>query len=80
MSMSFSVRVVDQDGDPMSGIKVTADFGLLHGQSSDYTDDGGWAMIEASGDYVTCTIYVKGENQGEHPISDGDTFSFTIED
>lgn len=80
MSMSFSVRVVDQEGSPIEGIKVTADFGIAHGQSSDYTDSGGWATIDASGDYVTCTIFVRGENQGEQAITDGETFSFTIED
>lgn len=78
MSISFSVRVVDEDGDPRKGISVYANYGLLHGGHSEYTDEDGWATFEPSGDYTTAEIIVDGDNQGEYPISEGETFSFTL--
>jgi len=78
MSMSFSVRVVDEHGRPRRGIRVYADFGIWNGGLTEYTDDSGWATFEPSGDYVTAEIFVDGESQGDHGISDGETFSFTL--
>ena len=72
MSMTFDVIIFDSDGDPRSGIRVTADFGLS-GQTSDYTDSNGCATLHTSGDYVTATIYVDGSNEGDHPVGDGET-------
>ena len=79
MGMSFSVRVVDSDGDPRRGIRVYADFGLLHGGLTEHTGDDGWAAFETAGNnYVTVELFVDGESQGDHSLSDGDTFSFTL--
>ncbi|MEA3060828.1 MAG: hypothetical protein QOJ94_609 [Sphingomonadales bacterium] len=78
MSMSFSVRVTDDDGQPIEGVNVTADFGIFNGQADAYTGYNGWAEIDTSGDYVTCTIFVGGENQGEYAVRDGATFSFSV--
>ena len=79
MSMNFSVRVVDSDGEPRSGVEVYADFGILSGGLSEYTDNDGWAEFETGGDYVSVKIYVDGESQGDHGLEDGDTFSFTVD-
>ena len=78
MSMSFAVRVTDDEGRPIEGVNVTADFGIFNGQANAYTDEDGWAEIETSGDYVTCSIFVGGDNQGEYSVRDGATLSFSI--
>ena len=78
MSMSFSVKVVNSGGDGVEGIRVYADFGLLHGGLTEYTGSDGWAEFEASGNYVTVELYLDGESQGDHGLSDGDTFSFSL--
>lgn len=71
--MRFHVVVFDSDGDPRSGIRVTADFGIMNGQASDYTDDNGLATINTAGDYVTAEIFVDGSNEGDYAVSDGET-------
>jgi hypothetical protein len=78
MGMTFSVRVVDNDGDPKEGVRVMANFGILHGHLIELTDQDGWAEFEPAGDYTSVEIFVDGENQGDHSVEDGDTFSFTI--
>jgi hypothetical protein len=78
MSMTFSVKVTDDDGRPVEGVNVTADFGIMNGQADAYTGYDGWAEIGTSGDYVTCTIFVDGNNQGEYSVRDGATFSISV--
>lgn len=78
MSMSFSVKVVDSHGSPKSGVRVYADFGLWNGGLTEYTGDDGWAEFNTAGDYVTMELFVDGENYGHHPVSDGETYSFTL--
>jgi hypothetical protein len=78
MSTSFSVRVVNDDGDPVEGIDVAASFGVLHGMLEASTSDDGWAEFEASGDYVSVKLFVDGSSVGEHGLSEGDTFTFTL--
>jgi len=77
--MTFSIRVVDSDGRPRDGVRVTADFGLLNGQLTEVTDDDGWVTLEPAGDYVTAEFFIAGESQGAHGIEDGETFSFTLD-
>ncbi|MDP2816039.1 MAG: hypothetical protein Q8O19_05110 [Rectinemataceae bacterium] len=75
----FSVRVVNEDGDPVKSARVSVDFGLLRGQSTEYTDENGWAEFSnLDGDLVTGEFYVNGESQGDHSTHDGDSYSFTI--
>ena len=71
--MRFHIVVFDSDGESRSGIRVTADFGLMHGQASDYTDNNGLATINTSGDYVAAEIFVDGSNEGDYGVSDGET-------
>ncbi len=73
MSMRFYVVVFDSGGDPRSGIRVTADFEIMNGQASDYTDDNGLATINTAGDYVTAEIFVDSSNEGEYAVSNGET-------
>lgn len=76
---TFSVKVVDSSGHKVSGAKVTVDFGIWNGQSSEYTDESGWAYFSNNdGDLVTGEFYVNGESFGEHSTYDGGTHSFTI--
>lgn len=75
----FKVRVVDEDGDPVEGTRVSVNFGILNGVAKEYTDEDGWAEFSnLDGDIVTGEFYVNGESQGEHSTYDGDTYSFTI--
>jgi hypothetical protein len=75
--MTFSVRVVDSDGDPRSGVRVYVNYGLMNGGATEYTDDDGWAVFEPSGDYSSAEIYVDGDCMGDYGIEDGETFSFS---
>ena len=77
MSMDFHVIVFD-GGEPRSGVRVTADFGLLNGSTSDYTDDNGKATIHTSGDYVTAEIFVDGSSEGDHAVGDGEVIKINI--
>lgn len=83
---SFSIRVVDDDGQPVSGAKVSYQCGDMSGVGTEYTDDDGWAtfdIIEA----VICgpgpavrRIWVNSvevSDESWYP-ADGDTMSFTI--
>lgn len=78
MSTSFSVKVVDADGDPQEGVRVYSNFGILHGGHEEYTNEDGWAEFYASGDFSTVEIILDGDRQGEYGLSDGETYSFTI--
>jgi|GEM_PF-3575267 len=77
--MEFSIRVVDEDGDPVSDKKITIDYGLFNGQESEFTNNDGWAEFSPSNRYVTCTVYIGGESYGELPIEDGETYSFVYD-
>ena len=82
MAWSASIRVVDEDGDPVHGARVTIDHGWLTGIDSKYTDVEGWAefsyeSIEKSELWVT-TIWIEGDEvAGGFYMSDGDTRSYT---
>lgn len=76
---TFSVRVVNGSGSSVSGARVSVHFGILRGQSTEYTDDNGWAEFSnADGDLVTGEFYVNGQSFGSHSTYDGDSYSFTV--
>lgn len=79
MAMTFSVRVVNSEGRPRRGIRVYADFGLMHGGLTEYTDDNGWATFHTAGDYVSAELFVDGDSYGDYGVSNGETFSFTLD-
>lgn len=83
---SFSIRVVDADGNGVSGAKVSYQCGHLSGVGTEYTDDDGWVTFPiihetlGSGVIPIRCIWVNGEEVSDevHYPDDGDTFSFTL--
>lgn len=80
---SFSIRIVDEDGDGVSGIEVSCHYsGMTH--ESDYTDDDGWANFTLyknvffSGYPYLENVYVDGEDVLPETVQpeDGETYSF----
>lgn len=74
----FSVRVVRDDGEPAKGIGVGIDCGVLAGGFTEgRTDSDGWvefhSLLDSPG-----TIFVDGKDMGEHSLSSGKTYSFTV--
>jgi hypothetical protein len=45
MARTFSVRVMNSQGKPRSGIRVVAVFEPLRGVATAYTDSDGWATL-----------------------------------
>lgn len=65
--ISFSIRVVNDEGDPVEGVKVTVSFdGIFHGVGEDFTDDDGWAQFESSSMHHVATgkVYLGDEEVG----------------
>lgn len=86
MSYSFSVKIVDEDGEPKSGVEVSVSYmGILSGFEDKYTDEDGWVTFH-KGDNVlggrdvgVDKLYVNGELvKDDFYPEDGDTMSFTI--
>lgn len=75
--ITYSIRVVDEDGDPVEGIEVAVHYAWTH--SKERTDEDGWAQFEVdvTGNGIRATVYVDGENMGEPWLEDGDTLSYT---
>jgi hypothetical protein len=78
MPIQFNVYVVDEDGNPVVGKRVTVHWSIWRGHLEEFTDDSGHAWFDSPGEAGTGTIYVNGENQGEHWIEDGDGFTVEI--
>jgi hypothetical protein len=81
MSHNLDVQVLDNEGDPVSGRKVTIFIdGILTGGSLEsFTDDDGHAEFETAGDYPDyreLNIYVRGESFGPYQIGGG---SYTVQ-
>jgi hypothetical protein len=74
--VQFSIRIVDEDGEPRSGVKVTIHWAWTW--SAEYTDDDGWAEFDVDGSPATGTVYAGGDELGEIAAEDGETFSFTL--
>jgi hypothetical protein len=72
----FSVRVVRNDGEPAEGIGVVIDF-VTGGRTGGHTDSNGWVEFHSYLDSPG-TISVNGEDMGEHSLSSGKTYSFTV--
>jgi uncharacterized GH25 family protein len=77
--INFSIRVVNNDGKGVKGIKVFINYGMTHHQ--DTTDGDGWVKFNkdqflhssASGE-----VYINSRSQGQYSFSDGATYSFTV--
>jgi hypothetical protein len=76
--MSFSIRVVDEDGNPRVDVPVSAHTSLDY--SKGRTDSDGWVELDfyfLTGSFRVFQIYVDGDDMSEHSIEDGDRLSFT---
>lgn len=81
---TFSIRVVDDDGDPVSGIEVTCSYGVVSGLHTERTDEDGWAtfpIVENAfgfGNTPVSHVFIDHEEvHGELNPDDGETYSFT---
>lgn len=74
---TFSIRVVDEDGDPLSSVSVAVSYGSLGGVGTEYTDDDGWTEWETL-DHVSFTVYIDSNEEGTYGFEDVDTRSFTL--
>lgn len=82
MSFSFSIRVVNSDGDPRSSVRVAvSDPGPLGlGVKSEHTDDDGWTYFDwPEGSSAGLDVYVDGSMDGNHHFEEGETISLTVD-
>ena len=82
---TFSIRVVDEDGDGVGNARVSVHWAaLLAGPAEKgYTDSDGWVELDirsgAPWGSLVDTVYVNDEEVGGgFTPEDGDTFSFTL--
>lgn len=74
----FSVRVMRDDGEPAEDVGVMISYlGILGGTDEKRTDDDGWVEFH-NPDEMPGTIWIHGESMGDHSLSDGKTYSFSI--
>jgi len=77
--ISYSIRIVDENGNGIPDEEVTVFYTLSH--SKEFTDEDGWVTFEKSNmlsDYADGEVYFRGESLGKISASgDGDTFLFT---
>jgi hypothetical protein len=73
----FSVKVVYENGKPANDAGVMIDYGWLGGTDEKRTHSDGWVEFHNHGD-KSGTIWVHGHNMGNHSLSDGKSYSYTI--
>jgi hypothetical protein len=73
----FSVRVVRSNGRPADDVGVMIHYGILGGHDEKRTDRDGWVEFHNHGDNPG-TIWVHGQEMGDHSLADGKTYSFTL--
>lgn len=78
--MYFKVQVVDEDGDPVSGRKVTVIFtSIFRGYLEEFTDDDGQAEFGFDDlDRGEAEIFVGGEKYGPYSIEDGEGYTVSL--
>ena len=54
---TFSIRLMDEHGRPVSDRKITIHYGFMRGVGSEYTDDDGWAEFPTNGYSDVKTIW-----------------------
>lgn len=79
---SASIRVVDDDGNPVSDRAVNIQFSLFTGSDTQYTDSDGWAVFEYSSiardKLWVDDIYIDSVHVAEDfYLENGETMSFT---
>ena len=73
----FSVRVVHSNGEVAQDIGVMIDYGILGGHDEKRTDSDGRVEFHNYEDNPG-TIWVHGQEMGDHSLADGKTYSFTL--
>lgn len=82
MGLSFTVQVLDSEGEPAEGIEVKAHFpswptGVV--KIEKLTDSDGQAFFETLDDHNEVTLYVEDElPHGPYDLSDGATFTVNL--
>lgn len=82
-TINFSIRVVDEDGNPLEGISVwVADKAFFSsGNITEYTDEDGWtefSFYNYLDSYIDAKVCVDNNEMMDYFFNDGDTTSFTI--
>ena len=82
---TFSIRVVDDDGDGVAGVSVVCAYGAASGTEREKTDSDGWAEFPiiypvTGGPAIPIhTVWVNGDEVGDRLYpEDGETFSFNL--
>ena len=82
-TIAFSIKVVNTEGNPQSGIEVSVfDQSFMPvGTQTEYTDSDGWAQFEFQ--MITTSffgeVYVNGDRAGSRKFRDGDSASYTVQ-
>ena len=76
---SFSVRVVDDEQEPISGARVVLAFkSILRGMTTEeYTDSDGYAYF-TDYDEGDVEVFVRGASYGTYDYRDGDSITITV--
>ena len=77
--IGFAIRVVDDEGEGVEGVKVTVNYSMTI--DHEYTDEDGWAEFEKDQFMHSVAIgevIIDGVSYGEYRLEDGETYSFTI--
>lgn len=82
---NFTVQVLYSDGSAASGKEVYAvDTGTAGGSDTGYTDSDGEASLNIQtvldGFAIDVQIYAGGEKFGPYTVSDGESFTVTLDD
>jgi hypothetical protein len=78
----FSIRVVDQGGDGISGARINVHYSWMGIDDNGRTDEDGWIHFTKRrflSECVEASISIDGEFQADESIEDGDSFSYTID-
>ena len=79
--VSFSIRIVNENGDPVVGEMVHIGYyRILQGWDEAGTDDDGWAEFTGPSHIGTVTVRGVQLNDADFSVEDGYTFSFTLSD
>ena len=73
----LSIRVLDDDEEPLEGIRVGIEFTeLTRGMAHEHTDRDGYAYFN-NYEEGPIRVYLDGKNYGEYHYSDGDSIDIT---
>jgi hypothetical protein len=82
MAWHAAVRIVDSGGEGKSGVRVTLDFSLMTGATTEYTDGDGWANFSippanSTDEFYVDDVFVEGNSvDSDFYIRNGDRKSY----